>query len=93
MSEQLARFGHHPDPAIDFCVEVESLESIVTDKELGLRANELLPLVRFDQAMEFQVGGDASAMKAKFVLRSLEVRLKALAAQAFAEKIAAYHVP
>lgn len=71
-------FGHHPDPAIDFCVEVESLESIVTDKELGLRADEPHPRERYERAMTFRVGGDAGAVAAKGLLRSLGPRVDSL---------------
>lgn len=33
--EALGRFGHHPDADTDFCVEVEAIESYVTDARLG----------------------------------------------------------
>lgn len=33
-TQTLGRFGHHPDPAIDFCVEVEEIEAIWTDRHL-----------------------------------------------------------
>lgn len=75
---QEGRFGHHPDPAVDFCVEVESLESIITDKELGLRTDEPHPRERFERAMEFRVGGDADAVRAKGFLRSLGPRVDSL---------------
>jgi hypothetical protein len=34
--EALGRFGHHPDADSDFCVEVEAIESYVTDARLGV---------------------------------------------------------
>ena len=74
--EGLGRFGHHPDPAIDFCVEVESLSSIVTDKKLGMRADEPWPIERVRRAMEFRVGGDPACVKAKGDLRDIEQRMK-----------------
>ena len=75
----LGRFGHHPDPATDFCEEVTHLESIVTDKELGLRADEEVPIERIARAMTFRVGGDVFSVGAKAHLRDIEGRAKALA--------------
>lgn len=74
--EQLARFGHHPEPAIDFCIEVESLESIVADKRLGLRTDEEWPHERIAKAMEFRVGADENCVVAKQALRKLEDSLR-----------------
>lgn len=76
--ERLGRFGHHPEPAIDFCVEVESLESIVHDKEIGLRSDEPLPVERYHKALDFRVGGDEQAVNAKHALRQLAPRIDAL---------------
>ena len=77
-TQTLGRFGHHPDPATDFEVEVESLDSIITDKERGLRAGEPLPLERIRRAMEFRVGGVPTAISAKSVLRHIESRAERL---------------
>ena len=74
LAKPLGRFGHHPDPATDFCVEVEELESIVTDKLLGLRIDEPMPADRIRRAMEFRVGGDVAAVNAKLALRDIERR-------------------
>lgn len=70
----VGRFGHHPDPAIDFEVEVEELTAIVTDVKLGLRPkDEIEP--RLSQAMLFRVGGVPSAVAAKDKLREVEHNL------------------
>jgi hypothetical protein len=68
----LAQFGHHPDPAIDFTVEVESLQSIMTDRALGLRPEwtEIRLRERVGRALQFRVGGDEAAVQAKAQLRA-----------------------
>lgn len=73
-AKPLGRFGHHPDPATDFCIEVEELDSIVTDKLLGLRGDEAMPNQRIRRAMEFRVGGDPASVNAKLMLRDIERR-------------------
>lgn len=73
MSE-LGRFGHHPDPAIDFCVEVDAIEGMVYDVEVAL-ADKAAVSERIANALAFTVGGDASAINAKTSLRKLETRL------------------
>lgn len=78
MSEQLGKFGHHPDPAIDFCVEVEELMSIATDRKLGFPNPDDDSLARrVECAMNFIAGGDPSAVDAKAEVRAIN---KALAA-------------
>lgn len=71
-TEPLGRFGHHPDPAIDFCVEVEELEAMAYDHVNGLRdcGSELVH--RIAKARDFRVGGDYQAVNAMSALRSLE---------------------
>lgn len=76
VSEVLGRFGHHPDPAIDFCVEVEELEAITESARLGLSGfgheqDRTSLNGRIERAMEFRVGGDANAVAAKGALRAL----------------------
>lgn len=71
MNEKLARYGHHPDPAIDFQVEVEEIQSIVADVKLGLRPKDDIE-PRMSQAMQFRVGGVPSAVIAKNMLREIE---------------------
>lgn len=75
--EKLARFGNHPDPAIDFCIEVEKLESRLHQAERGLSKPgtdpEAVQEVCDDicRTMDFTVGGDQGAIAAKDVLREL----------------------
>lgn len=76
MAEQLGRFGHHPEPAIDFCVEVEELEAIAESTRLGLTGygheDDRAGLDRrVESAMDFRVGGDSNAVQAKAALREL----------------------
>jgi hypothetical protein len=75
-ASDLARFGHHPDPAIDFCVEVEELESIAEKARLGLAGfgheeDRAGFDARVEKALDFRVGGDEQAVAAKGVLRQL----------------------
>lgn len=69
------RFGHHPDPATDFCVEVDALIGMAADFEAGLGTRGDL-LERIARAMQFQVGGDDRAVAAKSALRELERRCR-----------------
>lgn len=77
-TEQLGRFGHHPDPAIDFCVEVEEIEAITHNIGIGFEecTNEFRE--RFARAFDFHVGGSAHAIAAKEVLRRCDARLAAV---------------
>lgn len=73
-TEKLGRFNHHPDPAIDFCVEVETLEGMVYDAQVGM--TPAAPVFeRIDRAMSFRVGGDLNAIAAKDTLRRIERQL------------------
>ncbi len=71
---ELGRFGHHPNPAIDFCMEVEKLEGESYNMRAGIPS--AMPLTTFRErvakAMQFRVGGDLNAINAKGVLRSIE---------------------
>lgn len=75
MTEKLGRFDHHPDPAIDFCVEVETLENEWLNTKIGFM-NGTPPLDalrrRVDKAMDFRVGGDLNAIAAKSLLRRID---------------------
>lgn len=75
----LGRFGHHPDPAIDFTVEVEEIEAEYTNHLIGFQPfpAEILK-GRVFKAMQFRVGGDPIAVSAKDFLRQLEPRVMAL---------------
>lgn len=80
--ERLGRFGHHPDPAIDFCVEVEELMGIATDRRLGVANLDDDTLEsRVDLAMQFRVGGDRGAIDAKGELRAIDEWLRTGAKQ------------
>lgn len=73
-TERLGRFGHHPDPAIDFCIEVETLQGEIFDLGRGLTDGRMSSqefIRRFDRAMTFRVGGDLNAVAAKGILRAL----------------------
>lgn len=70
--EPLGRFGHHPDPAVDFCVEVEELEAINYDRKHGIANPGTDTLFhRANAAMDFRVGGDQNAVAAKEKLRAV----------------------
>jgi hypothetical protein len=75
--EQLGRFGHHPGPAIDFCVEVLALMEIGTDRKLGVENPEDESLERrVAAAMAFTVGGNQNAISAKTELVALDGLLR-----------------
>lgn len=78
--EVLGRFGHHPDPAIDFEVEVETLQGQLYDATHGVTSPDEIPAIRerIDNAMGFRVGGDLGAISAKTMLRGLAANLPAL---------------
>jgi hypothetical protein len=75
MSEQLGRFDHHPDPAIDFCIEVEELEGMAYNRRVGFGPEPTLN-ARVNRAMDFRVGGDLNAIAAKGILRTIDAELK-----------------
>jgi len=68
-------FGHHPNAANDFCIEVEELAAIMLDRENGFPNPDDGDLERrIDRAMLFRVGADAIAVDAKRTLREIEDR-------------------
>lgn len=68
----LGKFGHHPDPATDFEVEVECLIGMDYEVRVGFAdADEFVR--RMEVALAFRVGGDAGAVAAKGMLRDLAV--------------------
>jgi hypothetical protein len=72
MSKELGRFGHHSNPAIDFCHECEILENEIANNRIGFTngtptVDELKP--RISKALDFNVGGDLEAVGAKIALR------------------------
>ncbi|EHM01187.1 hypothetical protein HMPREF9946_02191 [Acetobacteraceae bacterium AT-5844] len=74
--EQLGRFGHHPDPAIDFEVEAECLIGLTYDA-LHDMADRAEVRKRLSRAMTFKVGGVPSCCAAKARLRDCEAQLAA----------------
>jgi len=72
----LGRYGHNPDPAIDFLVEIEEIEAIAESARLGLcgfgheKDRETLDN-RIWSALEFRVGGDEACVVAKEAARKL----------------------
>lgn len=68
-----ARFGHHPDPVIDFCHEVEIIEGLhydMNNKILGAPADADFN-ARLERAMSFTVGANQQAVAAKNGLRAI----------------------
>lgn len=75
LCDGVARFGHHPDPTTDFCIEVDVIEGKVYDVSVDFATyDDVAP--RVSRAMEFRVGGDAHAIAAKAALRTLATRLE-----------------
>lgn len=77
---KLGRFNHHPDPAIDFCIEVEVIEAEWSNIRHGFTngtpsRSEIASRVAI--AMQFRVGGDPQAVAAKDTLRGIEKELLA----------------
>lgn len=72
--EPLGRFGHHPNPAIDFLVEVESIERLAEElrkcvTHIGHEADYAALPSRIERALEFRVGCDSRCVEAKGRLR------------------------
>lgn len=67
---KLGRFGHHPDPADDFCIEVDRLEGVAAEVRAEMRpahdVNEFL-----GRLVTFEVGGDPRSVAAKKKVRQL----------------------
>lgn len=84
--EKAGRFGHHPEPAIDFCIEVEALEGHLFDAKHGIGKTGHEPRRiddefrrRVSSAMDFIVGGDQIAIAAKATLRSISAQVQDVA--------------
>ena len=78
VAAKLGLFDHHPDPAIDFCIEVEEIEAQAWNLKHGLHAPTEWQLNnRIRKAMYFRVGGDQGAVAAKDKLREIEKSLAA----------------
>lgn len=68
------KFDHHPDPAIDFCHEVQELDAMHVNRKLDVHPEPDLEK-RVERAMLFRVGGDLNAISAKWKLRDIEAAL------------------
>jgi hypothetical protein len=84
--EKVGRFGHHHEPAIDFCIEVEALEGHLFDAKHGIGKPGHEPRRiddefrrRVSSAMDFIVGGDQIAIAAKATLRSISAQVQDVA--------------
>jgi hypothetical protein len=69
----VSKFGHHPNPAIDFCVEVEALLGEIENRRVGFEngtPSQTELDARIERALSFRVGGDPSAVMAKQQLRN-----------------------
>jgi len=75
-SAPVARFGHHPDPATDFCLEFEAIEGEVFNQAAGMPP-EFDIRQRVTAAMNFNVGGEPAAVVAKQALRLIDAALLA----------------
>lgn len=78
-TETLGRFGHHPDPAIDFEVEVEEIIGMAHNRRVGFDAEPTLD-DRVEKAMGFKVGGVETCVTAKSELRKIDAELRAAVA-------------
>lgn len=79
VDDTLGRFGHHPDPATDFEVEVTSLQGrlfnakhAIPDKH-GVTESVAQVADAIKRAMTFRVGGVETSVRAKSILRALEL--------------------
>jgi hypothetical protein len=75
MEEKVGRFGHHPSPAIDFCVEVGALEAMEYERAHGFDPHNDFEH-RLSRALDFNVGGDEIAVRAKDILRGIASRAR-----------------
>jgi len=74
LSTSCARFGHHPSPAVDYCIEVDQIMAIAYDCKTGL-ASSIELRARFTTAISFVPGGDLFCILAKNQLRLLGLEL------------------
>ena len=73
ITSKLGRFGWHPDPAIDYCVEVNDLVCEHYAMGCGISILTLPELQdRIFKASMFRVGGDLDAINSRADLRKLE---------------------
>ena len=86
--EKLGRFGHHPEPDIDFEVEVEELVGMAINRRTGFDREPDLER-RVERAMGFRVGGVPSCVAAKDDLRKIDAELRSNMADAAPDMLAA----
>lgn len=82
--EKLGRFGHHPDPALDFCVEVEKIKGEWLNIRIGFESGTPAMVElrqRIEKAIQFRVGGDLNAVEAKRLLRRIDAEMQSLSAR------------
>jgi len=77
--EKAGRFGHHPDPAVDFCVEVEEIEAMVYNRSVGFDPEPSLD-GRMTAAAGFKDVTDLWTIDAKACLRDLAMGIEVLPA-------------
>lgn len=75
---ELGRYGHHPDPSTDFCIEVDCCEGLLADVNADLATYDDVSH-RFVMANDFRVGGDQYAIAAKAALRRATDQLQRFA--------------
>lgn len=81
MTHDTGIFRHHPDPVVDFEIEVQSIEAILLDCELGLRDWKTERLdERSSKAFGF-ISVSPEGQRAKIALRGLYPRLRAVVSQ------------
>ncbi len=56
------KFDHHPDPAIDFCVEVEELQGMAYNRSVGFDPEPDLDR-RLEKALTFRVAAEEAAIR------------------------------
>jgi len=73
-AEPAARsFGHNANPVKDFCFEIEALQEIWTDMNIGVSTVPYEDFRRrIDRAMKFRPGDDPLSVHAKTMLRQLD---------------------
>ena len=72
--QKMGRFGHHPDPAIDFCVEVEVIDGEVYDVAVG--NGDLNVLEAHHSRHGLPCWCDEIAVNAKHILRQCAEKLR-----------------
>jgi hypothetical protein len=88
------RFKHHPDPEIDFCVEVDELNAMWQDVQIGFEPKFDDLCIRLERALRFNASGeDMNAVRATYALREMQfavdARIVAQRAQEYMRRAAA----